>query len=348
MNPQPMRRVIPFLLIILVLFSCKTSVSYSGLRPADVNLPTEVKSVVLVNRYKASRQNSWLNIVEGIFTGEVIFADKRGVEQALAGLQQRLQNGPKYTISIANEQLTGSGTGILPPPLNQNDIRALCSQYNADAVIALEAFDSDIAFSSQQKTRKRTENGKTFDEIYFEAIENVRITIGWRLYLKSSGAIFDQNQLVTNQRFSSTGQTSELARRALLFPVDAIMRTGFMGGDAYGVRVAPSWMTYSRQIFGRCGSSAGMKRAKKMARRGDWVEAAKIWETFSNSSSNKLAKRATYNRAVAAEMQGNYEEALVWARKAANTYNMRIADRYIYTLNARLNDIQRLDQQMSD
>lgn len=343
-----MRNYFALLLLSIILFSCKTSVSYSGLRPADVKLPTEVKSVVLVNRYKASRQNSWLNIVEGIFTGEVLFADKRGVEQALSGLQQRLQNGPKYIISIANEQLTGSGTGILPPPLNQNDIRALCSQYNADAVIALEAFDSDIIISSQQKTRKRTENGKTFNEIYFEALENVRITIGWRLYLKSSGAIFDQNQLVTNQRFSSTGQTSELARRALLFPVDAIMRTGLMGGDAYGIRVAPSWMTFSRQIFGRCGGSAGMKRANKMARRSDWVEAAKIWETFSNSSSNKLAKRATYNRAVAAEMQGNYDEALVWARKAANTFNMRIADRYIYVLNARLNDIQRLDQQLKE
>lgn len=337
------------ILILLIGFSsCKTIVSYSALRPADVNLPKDIKTIVLLNRYKASKQNAWMNIVEGIFTGEMLFVDKRGVEQALAGLQGRLQNGPKYNIIIASEQFTGTGTGILPPPLNQGDIGVLCSKYNADAVISLEAFDSDIAISSTQKSRKKTENGQTIDEIYFEALENVRITMGWRMYLKNSGAIFDQNQLTANRTFTSSASTDILARASLLFPADAIMQTGFQGGDAYGVRVAPSWVSYSRQIYGRSGRSAGMKRAKKMARRGDWVEAAKIWETFNNSSSNKLAKRATYNRAVAAEMQGNYEEALVWARKAANNYNLKIADNYIYMLNARLNELQRLDQQMKD
>jgi hypothetical protein len=343
-----MKKALSLLLIILVLFSCKTSVSYSGLRPADVNLPKDIKTIVLLNRYKASRQNAWMNIVEGIFTGEMLFVDKRGVEQALSGLQSRLQNGPKYNIIIASEQYTGSGTGIMPPPLNQGDIGVLCSKYNADAVISLEAFDSDIAISSTQKSRKKTENGQTIEEIYFDAMENVRITMGWRMYLKNSGAIFDQNQMTTNRTFTSSAKTDVLARTSLLFPADAIMQTGFQGGDAYGVRVAPSWVSYTREIYGRSGRSEGMKRAKKMARRGDWVEAAKIWETFSKSSSSKLAKRATYNRAVAAEMQGNYEEALVWARKAANNYNLKIADRYIYMLNDRLNEIQRLDQQMKD
>ena len=341
-----MKRLITLVLIALLLGSCKTTVSYSGLRPADVNLPTGIKSVVLLNRYKASRQNSWMNIVEGIFTGEILFADKRGVEQALSGLQQRLQSGPKYTIAIANEQYAGTGTGILPPPLNQGDIGALCSKYNADAVIALEAFDSNIAVTSEQKTRKRTEGGKTFEEVYFEAYENVRITMGWRLYLKSSGAVFDQHQMTTNRGFSSTGKTPELARRALLFPVDAIMQTGFQGGDAYGVRVAPSWVWYSRQIYTRANRRHSMKQAKFMARRGDWEDAALVWEKLSTSSSPKVAKRATYNRAVAAEMMGNYEEALTWARKAANRYNLRIADRYIYMLNDRMDEMQRLDQQM--
>ncbi len=337
------------ILTLLIGFSsCKTIVSYSALRPADVNLPKDIKTIVLLNRYKANRQNAWMNIVEGIFTGEMLFVDKRGVEQALAGLQGRLQNGPKYNIIIASEQFTGTGTGILPPPLNQGDIGVLCSKYNAEAVISLEAFDSDIAISSTQKSRKKTENGQTIDEIYFDALENVRITMGWRMYLKNSGAIFDQNQLTANRTFTSSASTDILARSSLLFPADAIMQTGFQGGDAYGVRVAPSWVSYSRQIYGRSGQSAGMKRAKKMARRGEWEEAAKIWETFSKSSNTKLAKRATYNRAVAAEMQGNYDEALVWARKAANNYNLKIADRYIYMLNARLNEIQRVGQQLKD
>jgi hypothetical protein len=61
-----------------------------------------------------------------------------------------------------------------------------------------------------------------------------------------------------------------------------------------------------------------------------------------------VAKRATYNRAVAAEFIGNYEEALTWARKASDVYNLRQADRYVYTLKARMNELKRLDIQMED
>jgi hypothetical protein len=47
-------------------------------------------------------------------------------------------------------------------------------------------------------------------------------------------------------------------------------------------------------------------------------------------------------------MLSKYDEALEWARKAANTYGLRNADRYIVVLNARLNELQRLDQQMEN
>ena len=98
-----MRILITAIVMALVFSSCRTTVTYTGLRPADVSLPKEIQSVVLVNRYKANRQNQWLNIVEGLFTGEILFADKRGVEQALAALQTRLMDGPKYRVSIAND-----------------------------------------------------------------------------------------------------------------------------------------------------------------------------------------------------------------------------------------------------
>ena len=145
------RILILFLLLALVLPACRTSVAYSGLRPADISLPADIKSVVLVNRYKADRRNSWMNIVEGIFTGEMLFADRRGVEFTLSSLQQRLMNGPKYQVVIANEQLTGTGTGMLPPPISQPDVQRLLSNHNAQAVIAIEAFDSDIAVRTEPR-----------------------------------------------------------------------------------------------------------------------------------------------------------------------------------------------------
>jgi hypothetical protein len=78
------------------------------------------------------------------------------------------------------------------------------------------------------------------------------------------------------------------------------------------------------------------------------VQAGEIWENMSKSPNVKVAKRSMYNRAVAAEMAGDFDKALSWARKAADTYNWRQADTYIFTLNIRLQELQRLDQQMKE
>ncbi|MEZ5173852.1 MAG: DUF6340 family protein [Bacteroidia bacterium] len=286
-------------------------------------------------------------MLKGIFTGEIIFADKRGVEYALSSLQQRLTSGPKYRVVIANEQLFGSGTGMLPPPLLQSEVATLCQRHQADAVIAIEAFDSDIAVRTEPKQRKRTVDGKEIMEKYVEAFEAVRITVGWRIY-QASGSVVDQHQMTTTRTFSAQGDNALQAQSRLLFPLDAIMQTGSMAGDAYGVRIAPSWVSYNRMIYSKASGLPSMKKARRMAERGDWQDASIIWDRLSKSDNDKVAKRSLYNLAVASEMQGDFDAALENARKAANKYGLRQADTYIRILNARLAELQRLDQQMQE
>lgn len=329
-----------------VVSSCTTTVSYTGLRPADVSLPPDVHSIVLVNRYTPSKQNRWLNIVESLFTGEILFADRRGVDQALAGLQSQLQTGPKFATYIANDMLTGTGTGMFPPPLQSAEVRDLSNRYKADAVIALEAFDSDIGITTQPRERKRTVDGKEVVEKYFEAHEQVRINIGWRLYTAVAGTVFDQHQQFVTRSFSGTGATADQAWRNLLFPVDAIMQTGREGGINYGLRIAPSWVSYRREIYSKAGRSGGMKQARRMAQRGDWEQAAAVWKKLATRPEAKIARRALFNLAVAEEFAGNIDQAKVYARQAADRYGLRKADQYIYLLNNRLAELQRLDQQM--
>lgn len=328
--------------------SCKTHVAYNGLRPADINMPAGISNMVIINRYPPSRQNQWMNVLEGIFSGEMLFADRKGVDQAIAGLRERLQDGPKYKVSIANEQLTGTGLGMFPPPIAQSEVMRICQQYGGDALIAIEAFDSDIAISVQPRERKRTQNGVQVIEKFFEATELVTITIGWRTYDARTGAVIDQQQLNNTKMFRSRGDSEDLARRSLLFPINAIMQTAIEGGHLYALRIAPSWVNINRVIFTRAGRSAGMRSASKMARRGDWQAAAERWERLGNSPNVKLAKRALYNRAVAAEFLGNNEDALKYARIAADRYNLRIADQYIQTIHFRNAELNRLDQQLNN
>jgi hypothetical protein len=330
-----------------VISSCRTNVAYSGLRPADINLPQNIKTVVLLNRYKAERRNSWMNVVEGIFTGEIMFADRRGVDFALSALQQRLASGPKYRVVIANEQLFGSGTGMLPPPLLQSEVATLCQRHQADAVIAIEAFDSDILIRTEPRQRKRTVDGKEVIEHFVEAMEIVNITVGWRIYM-ASGSVIDQHQMGTSRTFTARGDNVVQAQARLLFPMEAIMQTGSMAGDAYGVRIAPSWVSYHRQIYGSASGSPGMRKAKRMAQRGDWKDAALIWERLSKSDDSRVVRRCLYNLAVASEMEGDFEKSLEYARRAANQYGLREADRYIRVLSMRMAEIQRLDYQMQE
>lgn len=343
-----MKYFIAFFIAAILISGCTTTVHYQGLRPADVSLPREIKSVVLVNRYKPEKQNKWWNVLEGIFTGEVPFADRGGVERAMAGLQQVLQSGPKYKVVIANEQLSGSGTGMFPEPMSQAVIIGLCNQYQADAVISLEAFDSDIFVTAEPKTRKRTVDGKEIKETYFEAREVVKINMGWRLYEGSGGALIDQHEMFVSQVFTNSASTLNAARNGLLFPVEAIQRTGFDGGMRYASRVAPTWVSYSREIYTKAKRYGGMKIAKRMARRGDWEQAALTWQKLSQVPVRKVAARATYNLAVAYEMQGDIDKALEYARIAADKYGLRKADNYIWMLNSRRAELYRLDQQLGE
>lgn len=314
------------------------------MKPADIDVSKDVKKIVIVNRYKAKGKNAWINVLEGMFTGEMIMADRRGADQAINGLADGLRGSERFDVVMANEQLEGNGIGVFPEPLTAAQIKTLCDKYGADAVLALEAFDSDVRVKTEQRTRTEKQNGKDVAVKYFVADENVNLTLGWRMYSKAGGVI-DQHQMYKSMFFSGEGQTPAAAISRTVFPVDAVARTGNEGGHMYGMRIAPTWVFTSREFYGS--GSSGMRKAKRMAKRDDWENAAILWNNLSKSERDRIAKHATYNMAVASEMLGKYDLALVWARKAADNYGLRKADNYIYILKDRMADIDRINDQLA-
>ncbi len=330
--------------IIVASSACTTSKTIQVMKPADIDVSKDVKKIVVVKRYKPKGRNAWMNVLEGLFTGEMILADRRGVDQAMNGVLDGLRGSPRFEAVLANEELEGNGMGFFPEPLTPAQIQTLCTKYSADAVLAVEAFDSDVAVRTEPRTRTERHNGKEVTVTYFQGHENVNLTIGWRLYSKGGGVI-DQHQMYKSMYFNSEGPTAPAAISRLLFPADAVARTGNEGGRVYSMRIAPQWVLTTRQFYGS-GNNA-MRRAKKMARRDDWDNAALLWKNLANSDRRVIAKRATYNMAVAAEMKGDYNLALDWARKAADNYGSRKADNYIYILKNRMAEIDRVNNQLA-
>lgn len=324
------------------------STRFQVLRPSELTINPEIKTIVLVNRYKPSKQNTWLNAIEGIFSGEFLFTDRRGAESALIGLKDALLNSPRYNIVMANEYLEGSGIGFFPDPLQTNRINELCRKYNADALLSIEAFDSDVALMSNMLNRRRTIRNKQVLETYFRATERIRLTIGWRLYQSGNGALIDQQQLYNQMEFNAEAPTEMQARMNLLNPDQAIQRTAAAGGQIYANRIAPRWTFVTRSYYKRAKGTERMKEAARFAVRNQWDKAIELWQQLTRSADPKIAGRACYNLAVASEVKGSPNIAIDWAKKAGYTYNIPAGRSYVSILQRRLNEIERLDVQMDN
>lgn len=326
---------------------CMSTKSFQILKAASISIPTDVQTIVLVNRYKPSKENKWKNIVEGIFSGEMLGADKEGANNALMGLSDQILRSPRYKVVQANYTLEGTGTGAFPEPLTLAQIQKLCSDFGADAVVAIETFDSDLQIDVHMEDRKTVdENKKEIIKHVYVANEGVNLTMGWRVYGKKDARILDEYRMYHSNSFTHEAATELLAKQGLLFPVQAIKTTAANGGRAYSDRIAATYTYISRDYYGRRKGFPEMKNARSYVKTDDWAGAATIWKNMLNKNDLKVKGRAAYNLALASEATGDLESALVWARKSANDYQNRKAVARVQALNYRIEDKKRLDEQM--
>lgn len=336
-------------LIPVVFTSCKmNSVSLRILVPADINIPQHIKRVGIANRSLPSKENRFLNIAEGFFTGESIFADREGSENCIRGLANQLNNSPRFTaVIIEGEDLRGTGTKEFPLQLDANKIDELCKKYDVDALILLETFDSDIRITQGQRTvEKTTKEGVKYNEIEFFADLGVRVNSGWRIYDNQKKSVIDQNTFTDEKAWNGRGASSQAALNNLPRKRAAINEAGIFSGNMYGRRISPGWINSSRQYYVK--GTDDFKQAKRYVKVNNWNGAAEIWKKYVNEPSVKIGGRATYNMALANEVLGDLDAALEWANKAYLNFGLKKARSYVGILQRRIYDKGRLDKQMEE
>lgn len=323
-----------------------SSVSMQVLKPAQVSIPNHIQKVAVVNRTKPSKENKAMNIIEGVLTGEGIYADREGAEDCLLGLKESLTRTDRFSVyQPAGIDLKGTGTGVLAPPLTWEDVEKICTENSVDAVIALEAFDSDSRIemaSGPVNTKDAKGNPITITE--HRANMRMDVTTGWRVYDPKNRRIVDEFRSIDNQGFNAKGANPDAARAGLPIKRDAIKRTGFYAGKQYGNRISPSWTTISRGYYSKMNSN--FKLARKKVQYRDWDGAAEIWKKESLNADRKTAGMACYNMAVAAEVQGNLELAYEWANKSYKEFGNFKGATYASIIQSRMYDVQRLNEQM--
>lgn len=344
-----MRKLLILLATASTFFACSTTnINLLILKPADITVDRNIKSMVIVNRTLPESKGA--NIIEGIFTGEAIGQDRRAADEALRGLFIRLNEVQKFQVVHADERFVGSGSGhSFPQPFSWKDVETLCNQYRTDAVLALETFDTDASlFNTTRNVNQKDSKGNTFVQTLFRTTVNVKVALGFRLYYPASKTIYDQQQYTFNKSWWNEGKSAIEANRALISTPDAIMQTANYAGDMYAKKINPYYINVGRMYFKKANGDINMKTAGRYARMHNWTEAVKNWNNAIKYSKNpKVLKRGFYNIALVYEIEGNLEEALKLVEKSYAMGNKK-ALRYSQVLRNRIYDQQRLNDQLSE
>lgn len=337
---------------ILFLAGChSTATRITVLQPAELFVPEHIDVIAIVDRSKP--QSGWAQGLEAVLTGEQIFQDRNGRRRAIEGLSNVLSRTPRFKAINTGMELTGSKAGSqFPPPLTWHEIEDICKQFQADAVLAIELFDSDSYTSTTEHSEKhKDKDGKETIRKYFNARLELNIKMGWRLYDPRQKIIFDE--FITRDETSdqARGDNRDQAIRNLNSSGRIVGDLSYKVGELYGTRIAPIWINVDRNFYTKTKGNASdmMEKAAKYAKAGEWDAAAEIWRTvISTSGDQKSRGRAAHNMAVANERAGKLESALDWAKKAYLEFEHKPSKNYIDLLRMRINDQKKVELQMRE
>lgn len=346
-----MRNLIPVFLFLLMVFSCGPSrtVSFTVTRPAEITLPSDVNVLLLVDRTKPG--NEMMNILEGIFTGELPSDDKVAAQEAMINMKSNLDRSPRFTVKIHPERLSGNSLDAsFPPALGRNEIDKLCLKYGADALVCLEVFDSDFIVTHGARVKKRMEGqGDSkreveYTEYYSKGAGNLKI--GFRTYHKNGIDIIDQQMINENNTWEGTGNSPGDALNLLISKSNANKYLAKIVGEDYAYKIAPLPVRVSRPFYGKSKRVPELAAGSRLADVSQWTEAIDEWKRGLNGADQKDAGRLSYNIAVAYEVLGEYGTALTWSREAYTKYGNKEAREYSRTLQRRIDEESVLKEQM--
>ncbi len=335
---------------ILFLGNCMKQVSMNSMRPAEITLPSHVNKVILVNRTKFDMKG--VNILEGLLTGELPGADQSAAEAALSTFQNTLLQSPRYEVVRYPELLVGNSiTAAFPKALDWNMLERIASDTKADAVIAVEMFDTDfIVTNGSKKVKKEISDNGTKREVEVtqftaEGIGNVKI--GFRIYDLKSRSIIDEQLFSKTNTWNASGDSPTQAAQALISKTEAARYVSQRAANDFAYKIAPMPVRITREFYVKAKDVQAMTLASRKAEVNDWTGAIKVWkQALEKTPSTKSSGKLAYNIAVGYEVIGEMQLAKEWAQKAYVNYGNKKGQFYVNVLERRMLDEERVMQQM--
>ncbi|MBW1876824.1 MAG: hypothetical protein JRI25_00770 [Deltaproteobacteria bacterium] len=335
-------RCLSLLPLVALLSACAPSVRVPVLQPAMVDVPGDVRTIGVIDRSRpANLGEGILGALEGALTGEAIMGDREGAESALRTVVATLEESPRYDVVVPNVNKDQTDSGIFDKELDFRIVRRICRRHHCDALLALEAFDSDSHLNIDGDP---IDGDKQYTDVTVS--RDTRVLAAWRLYDADEDRILDATRDWTRREtWNHHGDTLAEARRGLPSQEYTIRFLGDVMGLDYGARIAPTWFDVTRYYYGK--GSLELKEGKHYVRAADWDGARKIWRGLLDDPDRKVRGKAQFNMALAFEVDGALERALEHAKKAAVDLHNGRSREYVRILERRIRDQERLEEQLS-
>jgi hypothetical protein len=337
-----MKTFLFFITIAVLMVSCSPMGQlYTTVNTAPmIKLPKDIKKIGIVNRSLPvdNKGNKAWTTLEAIVSGEGIMEDRNGSFSAMSGAEVHFNMDTIINATQLRELLLpGLGAGKLNPALSFDIVDSICSANNFDALLVLEAYDSDQRNSQTTYALMELANsaitGKAPDLNSAPDWTDVFISMNWRLYDNKRKIILDD--AVIADRFGTDRYRYDVADFAKR---DGIQACSYIGGRVYASRIYPSRVRVYRDFFRRGG--AELKMAARLMDVGDLEGAKDDWFALTKHHKRKVAGRACYNTAVGLELEGDMEGALEWCRKSFAVYRIRQARNYSSFLMNRMSQLR--------
>ena len=338
-----------FAFSILLLSSCASpKVGFTYLESAQIDIPTYIKSLVVVD-HSAPKNGTW-DILEGGLTGENIGQDREGVLNLIAGVKEIGLQSNRYSLSKESKRY-GKGKLFenIPEPMAITLIKSIGRKHGADAVLAIDKFDSDFITTNRRLEDEdpEEEGGKPIPQYKVTGVATITAYI--RMYEVKTGNILDEIKHSYTYSYHATAKTVAQALLLLIQKQKAVNSVSYEAGIKYGKRVAPSEVYVKRSFYKRpTKKNPAFDRGVRNAEVGDWKKAINDFEMASKGRDLKIAGRAAYNLAICYEVLGELKTAEKWAQKSYVTFGFKKGVDYQRLLSRRITDSNRLQQQLKE
>jgi len=330
-----MKKYLILPLIAIAFSSCATQELYLNItRPAPVTIAPEIKSVGIIDRSKPTDRTKTLDALDKVLSLEGADLDSIGTLEAIKGVTEELEANDRFheVKLLSKLEFQASSLGRLPAPLTWDQVEGICRENGAQALFALEMYDTDTRVENAGGALAELSAGNIRGALRVGPMETL-VKTGWRIYSPANRAILDEFIVAESIIFGGRGFDPVAAVSGIIQRKDAVKEVSRKAGNIYAMRLIPYRLRVNREYYVK--GTSNFKTAKRLARLGRWDEAGELWNLETDNPKRKVAGRAHYNMAIISEINGDIDNAVTWAQTAYAGFRIKKGLHYVRILENR-------------